>query len=198
MTASAVKSYASLPRFAVISAGLHLFVFTANGILGFFYSKPQFAVEAAPTSIDVMIVEEDLLVSEEIPLPVPALAEALPVPQTKVPEPPREAQEPLFSDPVQGALLEVRPEYLKNPAPIYPLEARRKGWEGMVLIKVEVSRGGTPLLVIVEQSSGHAVLDEAAAKTVRTWQFLPARVGSVAVESSVRIPVRFKLLENVK
>lgn len=196
MTAAAVKLHASLPRFAAISAGVHFFVFTAASIWGFFYSRPQFAVEVAPTSIDVMIIAEDPPVPEEKPVPLPELAEAIPVQQAEVPDPPKEVQEPAVSDPLKGALLEAKPDYLRNPAPVYPREARRKGWEGLVLLNVAVNREGISLSVSVEQSSGHAVLDEAAAKAVRAWQFLPARIGDVPVEASVRVPVRFELKDS--
>lgn len=188
-----MRPRASMPRFVMISAGFHLFVFTANGILGFFYSRPQFAVEAAPTSVDVMIIEEKPPVAEKMPLPVAELTQAVADMPVKIPEPRKEIQEPLVSDPVQGALQEAKPDYLRNPAPVYPREARRKGWEGLVLLEVAVSREGLPLSVSIAQSSGYVLLDETAAKTVRGWQFLPARMGSVPVASSVRVPVRFEL-----
>lgn len=188
-----MRPRASMPRFVMISAGFHLFVFTANGILGFFYSRPQFAVEAAPTSVDVMIIEEKPPVAEKMPLPVAELTQAVADMPVKIPEPRKEIQEPLVSDSVQGALQEAKPDYLRNPAPVYPREARRKGWEGLVLLEVAVSREGLPLSVSIAQSSGYVLLDETAAKTVRGWQFLPARMGSVPVASSVRVPVRFEL-----
>jgi protein TonB len=196
LTAAAVKLHAPLPRFAAISAGVHFFVFTAASVWGFFYSRPQFAVEVAPVSIDVMIIAEDPPVPEEKPVPLPELAEAIPVPQAEVPQPLREDPDPLVSDPLKGAQLEAKPDYLRNPAPVYPREARRKGWEGLVLLNVAVSREGIPFSVSVEQSSGHVLLDEVAAKTVRAWQFLPARIGDVPVEASVRVPVRFELKDS--
>lgn len=188
-----MRSRASMVRFVMISAGFHLFVFTANGILGFFYSRPQFAVETAPTSVDVMIVEEEPPVTEEMPLPLPELTQAAADVPIKIPEPRKETEEPLVRDPVKGALVEAKPDYLRNPAPLYPREARRRSWEGLVLLEVAVSREGIPLSVRVAQSSGHVLLDKTAAQTVRGWQFLPARMGGVPVESSIRVPVRFEL-----
>lgn len=92
-----------------------------------------------------------------------------------------------------GALSEAKPDYLKNPAPAYPWTARRNGWEGVVTLKALVATDGHPLEVVVEKSSGHTVLDEAAVKTVKTWRFRPAMLGPMPVESSVRFPVRFEL-----
>ena len=45
----------------------------------------------------------------------------------------------------------------------------------------------------VEQSCGHRVLDRAASRTVRRWQFSPAKRAGLPVSSQARIPVRFRL-----
>jgi len=44
-----------------------------------------------------------------------------------------------------------------------------------------------------QESSGHAILDEAAAEAVRGWTFQPAQEGDVAVESILHVPIRFQL-----
>lgn len=92
----------------------------------------------------------------------------------------------------QGAEMEMQPSYLRNPAPPYPLEARRNGWEGVVTLDVIVNPSGHPVNVTIQQSSGYATLDKAAVKAVKAWRFRPARMGNVPVESRVRIPVRFE------
>jgi protein TonB len=43
------------------------------------------------------------------------------------------------------------------------------------------------------QSSGYALLDQAALEAVRTWRFRPARRGDEEIVSWVDIPVRFRL-----
>lgn len=85
------------------------------------------------------------------------------------------------------------PSYLRNPAPPYPAEARRRRWEGTALLNVRVSAQGHAAAVSVQQSSGHTVLDEAALAAVRAWQFEPARLGPVAIESRIEVAVRFTL-----
>ncbi len=89
--------------------------------------------------------------------------------------------------------VKARPNYLKNPEPPYPLAARRRRQEGLVLLAVKVSAQGRALRVELKQSSGVAVLDGAAIEAVRGWEFEPARVGSIAIESEIEVPVRFKL-----
>ena len=95
-----------------------------------------------------------------------------------------------------GAITEAKPNYLRNPAPPYPFEARKKGWEGLVILRVSVNAAGHASKVELEKSSGYAVLDETAMKTVRSWSFQPAQLGGLSVESSARVPVRFQLKNN--
>jgi protein TonB len=97
----------------------------------------------------------------------------------------------------QKAQVGVRaePNYLKNPEPPYPLAARRRRETGMVLLTVKVTAQGRAAKVELKQSSGHPLLDEAALQAVRSWEFQPARIGSMAVESEIEVPVRFKLTD---
>jgi protein TonB len=87
----------------------------------------------------------------------------------------------------------ARPDYRHNPEPPYPLAARRRRQEGIVLLSVNVSAQGRALRVELKQSSGVTVLDEAAIQAVRGWEFSPARVGPTPVASEIEVPVRFKL-----
>jgi len=47
--------------------------------------------------------------------------------------------------------------------------------------------------VTVEESSGVASLDDAAAAAVRRWRFRPARRNGTPVRATVQVPVRFAL-----
>ena len=89
--------------------------------------------------------------------------------------------------------IRARPDYRKNPEPTYPLAARRRRQEGIVLLSVTVSSQGRAVRVELKQSSGVSVLDEAAIQAVRAWEFEPARVNSTPVDSEIEVPVRFKL-----
>jgi protein TonB len=83
-------------------------------------------------------------------------------------------------------------QYGTNPEPPYPIAARRLGLEGTVILRVVVAPDGSPREVSVLRSSGHDVLDESAASTVRSrWRFLPARRDGVPIEDSVQVPIRF-------
>ncbi len=80
-----------------------------------------------------------------------------------------------------------------NRPPGYPFAARRRGLEGRVLLRVEVSRTGTAEQVTITRSSGHGLLDDAARRAVAGWRFLPATVAGAAVSGAVDVPVSFRL-----
>ena len=79
----------------------------------------------------------------------------------------------------------------KNPHPTYPLIARKKGWEGRVIIQAEIDREGNVLEIKVLESSGFKVLDNASLETLKKWKFTPARIGNKFVDDTVDIPVNF-------
>ena len=83
--------------------------------------------------------------------------------------------------------------YLHNPPPSYPGLARRLHLQGTVILKVHIDAQGSPREVLVEHSTGHNILDQAAVRAVHDWRFLPARQAMTAVEAWVRVPVAFTL-----
>lgn len=89
--------------------------------------------------------------------------------------------------------VEARPLYRYNPKPEYPLIARKRGWEGVVLLEVRVAATGQVAKVQVHKSSGYKMLDLSAVKSVRLWKFLPGKSNGEAVASTILIPVHFTL-----
>ena len=87
----------------------------------------------------------------------------------------------------------VPPAYRKTPLPPYPAAARAERLEGLVVLSVLVASDGRVVDVTVASSSGHTVLDQAAAGAVKRWTFAPAHRGARAVESVVEVPVKFAL-----
>jgi protein TonB len=98
-----------------------------------------------------------------------------------------------LSSPPGGEIIFIQPSYGENPKPPYPPEARRRGYHGEVLLKVEVLSNGRVGEIEVKKSSGHDVLDRSALNTVRKWKFIPARKGETPVSLWVNIPIRFQL-----
>ena len=110
-------------------------------------------------------------------VPVPPLAPLAP------PLPP--------SAPVTAAVFNAA--YLHNPPPVYPPQARRRGEEGRVALRVFVSAAGLAERIEVQTSSGSSLLDQAAQDAVRRWQFVPAHQGQRPLASWVVVPIQFKL-----
>ena len=190
------------------SLSAHLCLLLLAGIV---LIKPiEFGVDAGLSGMEVELVAgSDEMATE--PIEVPEAIEPPPIVQEikdemitePVKEIPKPVEEQLKNTQLgnssinaaasSGAQMQAQPSYLSNPAPRYPVEARRKGWEGTVILEASVNKSGYPVSVEIKTSSGHVVLDEAALNTVKTWRFRPAQLGNLAVESSIRVPVRFDL-----
>jgi protein TonB len=62
-----------------------------------------------------------------------------------------------------------------------------------VVLRVAVSQSGTAISVDVITSSGHGMLDAAAAAAVRAWRFAPATRDGVAIVANADVPVDFRM-----
>lgn len=93
-------------------------------------------------------------------------------------------------------LVDVRAAYASNPRPAYPPSARRMGYEGTVVLTVQVSGAGAVTGVEIGRSSGFASLDQAAKAAVSQWRFIPARKNGQPVAAGVTVPIRFQLESN--
>lgn len=121
------------------------------------------------------------VVQEPVPTPAP------PPPPTPAPAPPAPAKPAAVTPPLAYA------DYLRNPAPEYPEQALRRGWEGTVLLRVHVLASGRPGNIEIERSSGREMLDRAAVRTVQKWTFVPAKRGNEPQDGWVTVPIDFKL-----
>jgi periplasmic protein TonB len=91
----------------------------------------------------------------------------------------------------------VKPRYALTPSPPYPMAARNRGQEGLVLLTVEVLANGRTGQVAVKKSSGYALLDQSAQNAVRSWRFEPAKRQQTPQAMTVDIPIRFSI-ENAR
>lgn len=87
----------------------------------------------------------------------------------------------------------ARPDYKHNPKPAYPKSARRRGYEGMVLLRVFVLKDGKVGKIELAGPSGYSVLDESALKAVKDWVFIPGRQGGKEISSWVEVPIKYQL-----
>ena len=121
------------------------------------------------------------------PVPAKEMASGTGIPDPVLPLPGPGA------DRTQAPLRRAVPLYLKNPAPHYPPGARRRGYEGTVMMEVLVDRQGKVREMRLFESSGYDILDRAAMRAVKGWVFEPARQGEEVVEMWVKVPLTFRL-----
>lgn len=138
-------------------------------------------------------VEKKPLAKDAVALPKPQETDAAPVeapPSPPAPPSPVKTAAPPTETFTQA---NFQANYGFNPKPEYPRLARNRGWEGKVLLKVQVSAQGLSDSVEVHHSSGHDILDESAVAAVEKWKFIPAMRGSTPVTTSVIVPIIFTL-----
>ncbi|HEX4350983.1 MAG TPA: TonB family protein [Verrucomicrobiae bacterium] len=208
-----------------ISILLHVALFSAMGILGYFPARPAHQSQgdfitltvvatpdepaAPPPAVKAVAPVQPLTAEKPVENPAPTESPKQPVrpePQQviAVPPPVQFAVAPQqmpptdFHDDIPPARptqpdSAVKPDYLKNPEPVYPEQARRRHQEGLVLLAVTVTAQGRTGRVEIKKSSGFPLLDNAAVQAVRDWEFQPARLNSLALESEIEVPVRFEL-----
>ena len=94
---------------------------------------------------------------------------------------------------VPGVIIEAEPLYKMNPEPGYPKMARKRGYQGTVLLSVLVNSEGKVDNLWVFESCGYNILDNAALKAVKDWIFEPGKQDDKPVDMWVQVPVIFKL-----
>ncbi|MEI7210847.1 energy transducer TonB [Pectobacterium carotovorum] len=170
--------------------------------------------ELTPPSVDKLVDDNALLPPvpekkepEKKPEPTPKKVAVKKNPPAPTPKPQAEAAsatapitpapvaKKAVAQPVDAPLTPplANADYLHNPAPSYPDVAISRGYEGTVLLNVQVRADGKVQTIQIHQSSGYPSLDDAARDTVRRWSFVPARRGSQPVSGWVVVPVDFSL-----
>jgi protein TonB len=76
-----------------------------------------------------------------------------------------------------------------RPAPLYPLESKKRNEQGTVILRIEVDPAGRVAAVAITQSSGYRRLDEAARDQIqRRWLFGRTSRGQI-----YDVPIIFQL-----
>lgn len=86
------------------------------------------------------------------------------------------------------------PYLLSSPRPIvYPRWAIRQGWQGKLLLAIEIRTDGSVGRYNVLRSTGYRILDEEATRAVRSWKFYPAMKNGKPTLTCIEIPIVFHL-----
>ena len=154
-------------------------------------------------TLDTIEVPATALIQEErtILIPFPTMTGLAPLPSAyMIPFHPRQqvkpqgALEKVARDPiadVKGKRTPVRPAKAERPP--YPHIAREQGWEGTVVLRIKVNRGGSVDAITTRKSSGFPILDDSALQSVKKWTFKPAKDGEFPISATVDLPIRFDL-----
>jgi protein TonB len=204
-----------LPRVLAIAAAIavHAFAFL---LLLIPLSTPMPQVRIAPDKPDVTFIEPEKKIIEKpvqveaakpVPAkPVPARTTPAVVPETAPPviveggsvaatSTPTEAVTATEMGPVSAGPISVSSlAYVSAPPPPYPRDAVRDGAQGTVLLKILVDVDGTPLQVVVQESSGNRSLDRTARDHVlKHWRFQPAMRDGHQVQAYGLVPINFTM-----
>ena len=81
------------------------------------------------------------------------------------------------------------------PKPPYPWAARVAGFEGRVVLELNISQFGRVNDARIVESSGRDDCDSSALKTVKDkWNFEPAKINGIPVDCTERVSVRYILV----
>lgn len=85
------------------------------------------------------------------------------------------------------------PRLIGEISPDYPVQARRRGLEGVVVIRVTISTSGEPVDTTIVSPSEHSQLNEAAVSAVRAARFRPGTIDKDPSEMSLSIRIVFEV-----
>lgn len=162
-----------------------------------------------PPPIDIAVAPPDDLPPPEFPVekpkppeppkpkPAPPKVVQPPHPPTPTPAPAAESQAssaPVAPRATGPQTVDASQVGVLTPAsPIYPIRSRRAGDQGKVMVKVLIDTSGRPAQVLLQTSSGHPELDEAALSGVRAARFRPFTRSGAAEPVWVLYPINFAL-----
>ena len=84
------------------------------------------------------------------------------------------------------------PTVLRRFEPVYPIGAKKAGYEGVVVLSAIVRKNGTIEIVKVIRSLGLG-LDEAAIRAIKKWKFRPGMKDGNPVDVALNVEVNFSL-----
>ncbi len=103
------------------------------------------------------------------------------------------AAKPIPAAPPQVVLPSSDADYLQNSKPIYPVNSKRLGEQGKVIVRVLIGVDGLAQKAEIRSSSGYDRLDQAALTTVQSWRYVPGKRGGIAEAMWFNVPISYVL-----
>ncbi len=167
-------------------------VLLVHGLLvwGLWSSRSRSDVPVTPLFVSLIQIPKHAL-PQVVATPVkpePPVATPRPQPAPIINNTPADSAQDFVAAPVTTRQVEPQPVANDQPvslpelavtcpgriAPHYPVQAKRMGQQGRVLLQVFLDASGRVTQAVVQQSSGVAALDQAALTSVQQWQCQPA------------------------
>ena len=175
------RSHPFLGWALVISIALHALVIAAPAWRGKPPSQTPLAVSLRVPSA----VPDRRHAAPELPKPI--LPEKKPHPSAaRPPLEPADRQTATLQR-LSGPAARIAGEQMAREL-LYPVEAIERGLQGEALVLLFLDESGNAVAARLEESSGHALLDDAAVRAARTLRALPSSAPREAL-----LPVRFRL-----
>ena len=150
---------------------------------------PPIDVQRLPKTVPITVPVHHVPVLPKLSPPAPTAPPTTELSDNPQPNPPPQTVTP----PPSMAPGVVSLAYRSSPLH-FPIQALRMHMQGTVLLRVLVDESGKPIDVVVEHSSGYAVLDRSAREQVlSSWLFQPAIMDGRAVKAWAQVPVDFVL-----
>jgi protein TonB len=86
-----------------------------------------------------------------------------------------------------------KPKVVKSVQVVYPVEARKKGITGQVLVRFHLDEHGTVSHLHIKSAQPPDIFDRNTLAALRQWRFQPASHNSKAVPVWVELPIEFEL-----
>jgi protein TonB len=151
--------------------------------------QPQVTPAAVPVAHEVPVAAAPSAPVAEVRSATPPLAAAPAAPAVPVASAVAAAVAPAVRGPVTVSGV----EYLSPPKVEYPLSAKRAGIEGKVMLRVLIDEKGQAQRADIQQSSGHARLDDAARSAAMRALFKPHLEDGQPMPVYALIPISFTL-----
>jgi protein TonB len=130
------------------------------------------------------------------PEPPPAPAPEAPPAPPALPAPPAPPAPPMPPAPAPAAprtVVLTDSDWVRVPEIEYPIASRRLREEGTVVVRALIDTRGTPRQVVLQRSSGHGRLDQAALRAAMHARVRPRTENGVPFEFWIAMPLAFEL-----
>ncbi len=111
----------------------------------------------------------------------------------QVPAPPTLSM-PSVSDAVFSlGELDNQPQVIHAPAPVYPHQAKSRGVQGEVLVRIVIDAEGRVISAKLASQKNAEEFGQVTLDAVKNWRFKPGQKGTQTVHCEVEVPVVFRL-----